>query len=299
MLDFIEPLPDELADFLLINGEEVSGYYTSNSLLIKNTLIDTGCSISYLKQVFKHYKIDQVIFTHWHEDHISGSALLKDSSFLCHPNDKEVIEDIDQMAVLYGYEENPSESMLEYLKKYDLTNTKIDRTIKDGEIIKIRNHNLQVIHIPGHASGLCGFYEESLKFAHLSDIAMPDSGPWYGGLDSSLLEYEESLEKISKLDFTSAFMSHFGFIEDRRQTLDILKSQKEYITQRDQTILSYFSEKKPINSNDLWKKGIIFEGTAEYEQPLINTEKIMIEKHFEKFLKNNIIELSKDGYILS
>ncbi|MHA1147190.1 MAG: MBL fold metallo-hydrolase [Promethearchaeota archaeon] len=299
MLDFIKSLPNELADFLLIKSEEVSGYYTSNSLLVGNTLIDTGCSINYLKQITKNYKINQVIFTHWHEDHISGSALLKKNIFLCHSNDKEVIENIDQMPILYGYKEAPSKNIIKYLEKYDLNNTKIDKTIKDNEIINIGSYKFKVLHIPGHASGLCGFYEESLKFAHLSDISMPDSGPWYGGLDSSLVDYEESLEKILQLKIRTAFMSHYGFIENGKQILDIIKKQKEHIEQRDQIILSYFSERKPINSNDLWKKGLIFKGESIYEQPLINTEKIMIEKHFEKFLKKEMIEPYKDGYIFS
>jgi glyoxylase-like metal-dependent hydrolase (beta-lactamase superfamily II) len=283
MLDFIKPLPDDLKDFLLIMGEEVGDYYTCNSLLIGNTLIDTGFSTNYLKAVLDNYKIEQVIFTHWHEDHISGSSLVKNCKFACHPRDTTIIEDISKMVELYGYNTPPKE-LKDYLNKYDLSNTQISETINDNDIIKVGNDiSLKLIHTPGHAAGHCCFYEESLKFAHLSDISMPDSGPWYGGLDSSLIEYENSLEKLLKLQIKTAIMSHVGLIEEYKDIVQIINQQKTYIKERDELILSKLSEKRPTVSDDLWKKGLIFNGDAGYEGPLMISEKIMIEKHFENF----------------
>jgi len=206
MLPFTQLLPIGSDEILLVKGKEGLDYYCSNSLLISDVLIDTGISNEYLKKLVKEFQVNKVIFTHWHEDHTAGSSLLKNSSFLCHSNDKTIIENKASMKSLYGYEEYPSSKLIEYLNMYDLTDTEITSTINDNDEIRIsENISLNVIHTPGHASGHCCFYEESLKFAYLSDIAMPESGPWYGGMDSSLLDYEISLEIILKLDIEVNF----------------------------------------------------------------------------------------------
>ncbi|TFF87858.1 MAG: MBL fold metallo-hydrolase, partial [Promethearchaeota archaeon] len=211
MLPYLEQIYDESPDFLFIRGKEESDYYTCNALLINDILIDTGISNKYLEQIIKNYEINKVIFSHWHEDHISGSNLLPKCSFLCHSNDKFVIENIKKMYLFYGFNVNPPDEMVSYLNKYDLHDTKISQTLKDGQKIVIDDkYNLMIIHTPGHTSGHCCFYEEDLKFAFLADINMPESGPWYGGIDSNLIEYEESLHKLLNLEIETAIFSHYG-----------------------------------------------------------------------------------------
>jgi hypothetical protein len=62
--------------------------------------------------------------------------------------------------------------------------------------------------------------------------------------------------------------------------------------------LSHLSEVNPINPEDLFKKNIIYKRYGTWEIFEINAEKIMIEKHFEKFLKNNQIEKKNNRYVL-
>jgi hypothetical protein len=62
--------------------------------------------------------------------------------------------------------------------------------------------------------------------------------------------------------------------------------------------LSHLSEVNPINPEDLLKKNIIYKRYGTWEIFEINAEKIMIEKHFEKFLKNNQIEKKNNRYVL-
>ena len=48
-----------------------------------------------------------------------------------------------------------------------------------------------------------------------------------------------------------------------------------------------FSESKPVTSKDLMKKNIIYKFYSEFEDYEIIAEKIMIDMHLDKFLKNN------------
>ena len=82
MLPFIKRYPIGTDEILLIKGGEGLDYYCCNSLLIGDVLIDTGFSNNYLKQIIGKFQINKVIFTHWHEDHIAGSSLLKNCEFI-------------------------------------------------------------------------------------------------------------------------------------------------------------------------------------------------------------------------
>jgi len=300
MLPFIEQVSEELKDFLFIRGKEESAYYTCNALLINDILIDTGVSSIYLNKLLENYQIKRVILTHWHEDHISGSHLLQNCSFMCHSNDKSPIEDINVMYKLYGYNQNPPNEMISYLEKYNLKNIIISQTISDGEIITVDDkYNLRVIHTPGHTSGHCCFYEKNSKFAFLSDINMPGAGPWYGGIDCNLLEYEESLKKLRKLDIRIAVFGHYGLITDANEIIDILIDALTIIQGRDEVLLNHLSEKKAFTAKELSNKQFIIKNIEVYEEALPLSEEIMIEKHFEKFLKQELIERKDDGYILS
>ncbi len=46
--------------------------------------------------------------------------------------------------------------------------------------------------------------------------------PWYGGIDSDLLEFENSIKKIKNLKFNIAISSHRGRIRNKKKTLQIL-----------------------------------------------------------------------------
>ncbi len=300
MLPFIEKVSEELKEVLFIRGKEESSYYTCNALLINDLLIDTGISTSYLNKILENYQIKRVILTHWHEDHISGSNLLHGCRFLCHLNDKPPIEDINLMYKLYGFEQNPPKKMVSYLKEYNLEDTIISHTLKHADSINVSDEiNLRVIHTPGHTSGHCCFYEKDSKFAFLSDINMPGAGPWYGGIDCNLLDYEESLKKLRKLDIRIAVFSHYGLITDANEINDILIDALTIIQGRDEVLLSHLSEKKAFTAKELSNKQFMVKNIEVYEEALPLSEEIMIEKHFEKFLKQELIERKDDGYILS
>ena len=104
MLPFLTQISDELSDFQLINGEQGLNFYTCNSMLIKDVLIDTGFSNNYLRALLERFEVKRILYSHWHEDHIAGSSLLKERQFFCHEKDRDVIEDVSLMAGRYGYE---------------------------------------------------------------------------------------------------------------------------------------------------------------------------------------------------
>jgi len=298
----IQSLSDEFKNIFFINGQRNGRYPYSHSLLIRDYLIDTGISSGFMRKLKRKFSINHVLNSHWHEDHIACNRLLADAKFYCHSSDRLLLEDFNSNYKRYYYVENTSvddlfDGLLDLLKVED---TQINKTIEDNGIIDIsENYQIKVIHTPGHSAGHCCFYELNSKIAFLADIDFSSFGPWYAGLDSNLSDFEKSIEKLKKFDIDIAVTSHKGVFYGDKQIKQKLNEFQAKIDERDKSILEFLSESKPLTSKDLIRKNIIYKFNSEFEAYENIAEKVMLDMHFDKLLKNNLIEQIDNGYILS
>lgn len=91
------------------------------------------------------FKINCIVLTHGHGDHIAGvPGFLKEIKCPVYAHEKE-----EEM--LNDPKLNLSSTM--YMDKISI---KLDRLLKDGDVIKVGNLNIKVIHTPGHTiGGIC------------------------------------------------------------------------------------------------------------------------------------------------
>ena len=299
--DMIKPLSDEFKNIFFINGQRNGRYPYSHSLLIEDYLIDTGISSGFLRKLKRKFEINNVINSHWHEDHISGNRLLQNAKFIAHERDRPLIENINNIIKeYYCVLDTPAETSFDIiLEGMFLQETKIDKIIENNDIIKIGDDfELKVIHTPGHSAGHCCFLELNSKIAFLADIDLTSFGPWYAGLDSNLIDFEDSISKLQQLDIEIAVTSHKGVFYGEKEINQKLDEYQAKINDRDKFILENLSESKPLTSENLMKKNIIYKFYSEFEAYEIIAEEVMLNKHFDKLLKNNLIEKREKGYIL-
>jgi len=300
MSDFIESIASKSDNIFFIKGENDGRYPYSHSLLINDYLIDTGVSDRRLKKLKSKYNVNHVLLSHWHEDHIAGNNVLDSAKFYCHPKDRHIIEDITKMEKYYGTTEISTENLYDDLMEMlNISNTKIDGLFEDNEILDLTNgSHLKVIHTPGHSAGHCCFLELNSDLAFLADLDLTSFGPWYAGIDSSVIEFEESIKKLIDMDIDIAVTSHKGLFTGKALIKEKLHEYLSKIYERDQLILEQLSEKTPRNAEDLANKNIIYKFYTMFKNYEILAEKIMFRFHFDKFLKNNIIEPKDNGYVL-
>jgi len=299
MIDFVQPISDEFKKINFIKGAREGKYPYSHSLLIGDFLIDTGISSRLLRKLKRLYPINNVLLSHWHEDHTSGNRLLPNAKFFIHSKDKFLIENINKFSEFYGICNSPAEEEFEWLMEgLKLENTKTDILLEDNEVIKVGNDfDIRIIHTPGHTAGHCAFLELNSKIAFLADIDLT-SFVFYAGIDSSLIDFEESLDKLNQLDIKTAVTGHRGIIEGEKAIKEELSEYKSIIFKRDERILSYFSKSNPKNIIDFKNKNLIYKYYSQFKEYEIIAELIMIQKHFDKFIKNRLIEQKGNGSVL-
>ncbi len=300
MDNFVELISDEFKNIYFIKGARNGKYPYSHSLLIEDYLIDTGISSRLLRKLKRQFPIKNVLLSHWHEDHTSGNRLLSNANFFIHSKDKFLIENVDKFYEYYGISNSPAEEEFEWLwERFKLDNTKIEKALTDNEIIRVGNdYELKVIHTPGHTAGHCSFLELNSKIAFLADIDLTNF-VFYAGIDSNLIDFEESLDKLIDLDIEMAATGHRGIIEGGKEIKEELIKYKSVIHKRDERILSNFPETKPILIIDFKGKNLIYKYYSEFKNYDIIAEMIMIQKHFDKFIKNKLIKREGKGYSLS
>ncbi|MBN1802726.1 MAG: MBL fold metallo-hydrolase [Candidatus Lokiarchaeota archaeon] len=293
-------ISEDFQNIYYIEGKKNGRYPYSNSFLVGDYIVDTGISPERINELKKRVKITNVLLSHWHEDHISGNQFFKNARFSCHPADKSVVEDISKMTNHFEMHNPTSEDFYgEVMRMLNCQNTKVNSTFSDNDIFYINDElHLQVIHTPGHTAGHCCFLEQNSRIVFLADIDLTKFGPWYGALDSSVVDFENSILKLINMPFDYAFTSHGSLIEGNDHIKTMLEAYLSIIYERDDTILSNLSERIPTNPKQMSGKNIIYKTYSISKIYEIFAEEIMLQYHLDKFLGENKVIQEGDGYIL-
>ncbi len=95
-----------------------------------------------------------IINTHGHFDHVGANKRLKEvtgADIYIHKEDAPMLDHLEEMAVSFGMRMENSPPA--------------DKTIADGDVVTFGNHELKVIHTPGHSPGGISLLTDKLVIA--------------------------------------------------------------------------------------------------------------------------------------
>lgn len=172
----------------------------------KALLVDTGIGIGSIRKVVESITSLPVIVvnTHCHPDHAGGNAEFDPA--LINPADLDVFQ---KMATLEFRKEDVSRmpNGEEWISQLQPTGPE-PIPASDGQQIDLGGRTLQLIFTPGHTHGSLCVYEEATGVLFTGDNVQANTTALREWNSSTVEEFYESLQKLSKLNIKRILGGH-------------------------------------------------------------------------------------------
>ncbi|MFX1473818.1 MAG: MBL fold metallo-hydrolase [Promethearchaeota archaeon] len=207
----------------LIRGLNMARFPEANSLLIDDeilTLVDAGSDLGQVSKTLKNLghrveDVERLILTHFHLDHKHHSEEIHKISgceVICHPLSDKGVETFLGMTEYYGILHHPLFETWKVMIKGWIPPIHGDYTVtghyEDMKTISCGEVDLIPIHLPGHTLDHTCFGINGYETIFLVDIDLTGFGPWYGNKVSDIRNFQDSIERVIKLEPKVGISSH-------------------------------------------------------------------------------------------
>lgn len=212
----LEQRPDvsRLSDTILaIEGPKGGRFPYCNSFLITGhvtVLIDAGIGEEKIREIDAHRRIDILVISHSHPDHILAWQALSDRKLMLPRQTPDSVTDL----TAFGQRLTGAADKGAYWEKVvgggmELTALrKPNGRFGHKTVLKMGDARLEAIHAPGHLDDHYCFFERDSGTLLTTDIDFSGFGPWYGNPESDLATFEESVRQVMALPYRVVASSH-------------------------------------------------------------------------------------------
>ena len=276
----------KLTDRVSVLAGPTPGHYPSgNSILVRGSgesmVIDP--SISVVEAGGAPVKVDLVVNSHGHEDHLAGNGLFAEAHVHIHERDLAAVQSLDGLLDVFGFKdaETRAEVGLQFTEEMHFTPRPDATGFSDGHVFDLGEVAVTAKHLPGHTLGHSGFFIDGGVF-FLSDIDLTGFGPYYGDVWSDLEQFEQSLIEVRDIEAEYYVTFHQkGVIEGRETFVEMLDKFHSVIGRRHEAMLAFLTE--PRTLADMAEHRFIYRPHVDI--PFVGTvEARSAELHIERML---------------
>lgn len=240
----------------VIGGARGGRYPQGNSLLVEGEreTIVIDPSLGVIARRDELPRVDRVINSHCHEDHIAGNHLFADVPWHVHVLDRPGFADLDGMMAIYGYGGAIEDAFRKAVVDQFHYRPRPDAIpYQDGDVFDLGGVTITAHHTPGHTRGHCCLSIEwqegatTRRLVYLGDIELTSFGPYYGDAWSDLEDFERSLTRVRAIraDWYATF-HHIGVLAGREAFLARLDVFEAKIAEREQRLLGFLAEPRSL-----------------------------------------------------
>jgi glyoxylase-like metal-dependent hydrolase (beta-lactamase superfamily II) len=231
-------------------GADNGKYPSGNSLVVRGdgeaVIIDP--SIDVVSRGGAPVRVDAVINSHSHEDHMPGNGLFTEAKVHIHDEDLPGARSLDGLMDVYGLTGTPrADFSRQVVEEFSYRPRPDAEGFVDGHVWDLGRTQVEAVHLPGHTRGHSGFRISGGVF-FLSDIDLTGFGPYYGDVWSDLEQFEASLDQVrdEHADYYVTF-HHKGVIEGRDAFVSLLDEFAAVIPRRHDRMLEFLAEPHSID----------------------------------------------------
>lgn len=209
-----------------------------------------------------------IILTHSHPDHAPGVRQLIewDPDVYCHLLEKQstldVISPWKELSFLY-----------------------------DGDILKVADEEIRIIHAPGHTAGQLNLYIPSQQVLIAGDNIVAKGTSWIGPPDGDMSDYIQTLNRLKQLKINRIGPGHGDWVINPYEHIEFVIQRRLH---RENQIKDLLKEHKQLTSIDLTK--MIYEQTI--HPSVFEVAKRTTEAHLFKLMKEGFVDLKDTFYFL-
>ena len=173
--------------------------------------------------------------THSHYDHVLGSVYVKklfpEAKNVAGEYAAKIFEKTSAKAVMRDLDRKFATNYNVHQYTDLIDDLSVDITVKEGDFIKTKSLEFEVIDLPGHTKCSVGFYCQSQKLL----LGTETHGVFNGKNDvvpSYLVSYVntlKSLEKAKNLEIDGILVPHYGFVKNETAKLYLEKGEERAI----------------------------------------------------------------------
>lgn len=252
---------------------------TTNCYLIGNNkeclLVDAGYDQQEtkveLENVIKENGLaipQTVILTHSHPDHAPGVRQLTawNPTVYCHHNEKQAT-----LAAISPWN--------------DLT------FLNEGDIFKVVDEEITIIHAPGHTAGQLNLYIPSQQVLIAGDNIVAKGTSWIGPPDGDMSDYIQTLNRLKQFNIRRIGPGHGDWVLNPYEHIEFVIQRRLH---RESQIKDLLMEHRQLTSVDITK--IIYEQTI--HPSVFEVAKRTTEAHLIKLMREGSVDLKDTFYFL-
>lgn len=234
--------------FPYCNGFLITGAQT--------VLIDAGMGEEIIREIDNFQRIDFLLISHSHPDHVLYWHLLQDRHIMMPQETPDGITDLLELGLRFtGSEEKAVHWKKRIGDGFGLQALREpDARYSDEQVFDFGGVRIKAIHAPGHLEDhYCFLVDDSVLLT--TDIDFDSFGPWYGNPECDIKQFKESIQKVRTIPCNLVCSSHRPPIAsaDSQQAFD------EYLAHfdRQQKAVLDLCE-QPISLDELVNKSPIY-----------------------------------------
>jgi hydroxyacylglutathione hydrolase len=277
-------------------------YPHCNSVLVDGrvrAVIDAASDPRKLMAFKNQGRVDFLITSHAHEDHLVYNYLFPESAFYSHSLDAPHFEDVKSLADCYG--DMSPETFQKwcdfFVKECNYVPRKVDQFLEDGMVMDFGETRMEVIHTPGHTEGHCVFYFSPERILFTADLDLTRVGPYYADRTSDIEKTIRSLERMKEIKADTFLTAHGkGIYEGDPAYIDRYLG---IIFDREDRLIDFLS-RGPKTLEEIITEGIIYGKNPAFlgAWDLTLSERMMIVKHLNRLMEKGKLKKEEKFYIL-